>query len=103
MLKWHEHFYVDESICDAGRIRDRLNDNRLTPGVYLLTLSNNPDNLMEILPAVSLKQKAARDLCPVIFGMAGSKDSAIELACRILREVYAETGAFGIDDYLKNR
>lgn len=103
MLKWHEHFYADDSICDAEKIRDRLNNNRMTPGVYLLTFSNNPDNLMEILPEVSLRQKAVRELCPVIFGMAGSKDDAIALACRILKEVYDETGAFGIEEYLKNR
>ena len=100
MLKWHEHVYVDEGIADTEKIRLRLDANKLTPGVYLLTFSDHPDNLMEIVPAVSLKQQAARKLCPVIFGMAGSKDGAIELACRILKEVYDATGAFGLEEYL---
>lgn len=103
MLKWHEHVYVDEGIHDAQKIRTRLDENRLTPGIYLLTFSNNPHHLMEIIPAVALKQRPVRELCPVIFGMAGSKEEAIDLACRILMEVYDETGAFGIEEYLKNR
>ncbi|MDO4305231.1 MAG: hypothetical protein Q4C77_00240 [Eubacteriales bacterium] len=103
MLKWNEHFYVGEGIRDSEKIRARLDENKLTPGVYLLTLSNSPGNLLEILPAVSLKQNAARSLCPEIFGMADSKDEAIDLACRILKEVYEATGAFNIEDYLKNR
>lgn len=103
MLKWHEHFYVGEGIRDADRIRAKLDANELTPGIYLLTLSENPNHLLEILPAVSLKQRWCREMCPVIFGMARGKDEAIDLACRILKEIYDATGAFGIEDYLKNR
>lgn len=103
MLKWLNHFYVDEGISDAEKIRAKLNEGKLTPGVYLLTLSNNPKHLMEILPAVSLKQSCVREMCPGIFGIAGSKDAAIDLSCEILKEVYDATGAFGIEDYLKNR
>lgn len=103
MLKWYDHLYVGEGILDAEEIRAKLDGNKLTFGVYLLTLSDNPKHLMEILPAASLKQEWARELCPAIFGMAGSKEDAIELACSILKEVYDATGAFGIEDYLKNR
>lgn len=103
MLMWKEHLYIGEGIRDAESVRARLNENKLTPGVYLLTLSENSHHLMEIVSAVSLKQKWARRLCPVIFGMAGSKEDAIDLACRILKEVYDATGDFEIEDYLKNR
>lgn len=103
MLKWHDHFYVGEGIRDSEKIRARLDENKLTPGVYLLTFSDNPRNLLEILPAVSLKQHVARELCPEIFGMADNKDEAIDLACSILKEVYDATGAFDIENYLKNR
>lgn len=103
MLMWNEHLYIGEGIRNADKVRAGLNENKLTPGVYLLTFSENPYHLMEILPAISLKQEWARRLCPAIFGMAGSKEDAIELACRILREVYDTTGGFNIEDYLKNR
>lgn len=103
MLKWMDPIYVDETVENADHIREKLNQNKLTPGIYLLTLSHHPKHLMEILPAVLLKQSCLRELCPEIFGMAGSNDSAIELSCRILKEVYDATGAFNIEKYLKNR
>lgn len=103
MLKWMDHIYADETLENADQIRDRLNQNKLTPGIYLLTLSHNPGHLMEILPAVSLKQSCVRELCPEIFGVAASKDSAMELSCRILKEVYDATGTFDVKNYLKNR
>ncbi len=103
MLKWMDHIYVDELLENEDRIRNRLDQNKLTPGIYLLTFSHHPGHLMEILPAVSLKQRGARELCPEIFGMAGSKNAAIDLACSVLKEVYDATGAFDIKNYLKNR
>lgn len=103
MLKWYDNLYIGEGISDAEKIQARLNENRLTLGIYLLTLSDHPKHLMEILPAASLKQKRVRELCPAIFGMAGSKEDAIDLACSILKTVYDATGDFGIEDYLKNR
>ena len=103
LLQWCEPLYFGEEIRNGDKIRARLDENKWTPGVYLLTFSENPHHLMEILPALSLKQTWARKLCPVVFGMAGSKEDAIDLACRIIKEVYDKTGDFGIEDYMKNR
>ena len=48
MLKWREDYYVGEGIKDAAKARRRIDAGRVAFGVYLVTLSENPGNLLEI-------------------------------------------------------
>lgn len=72
-------------------------------GVYLVTLSENPGNLLEIVPSYMLIQKSYYARCPEIVGMAKGKDEAIDLAVDIVKNIYGETGAFQVKEYFKNR
>lgn len=103
MLKWQKNYYVGENIKDPHKIKRKINAGKFVPGVFLLTLSNNPANLCEIVPAAMLMQKAYREICPLIFGMAKDKDEAMEMVSSLLGEIYRETGSFQIAEYLKNR
>lgn len=102
MLRWSKRLYTDKSIRNPDKIRERIDGRRLVPGVYLLTLSDHADQLLEIVPAASLVQKPLRELCPPIIGMAGGKTAAVELAAYILEEVYRKTGGFCLEEYMKN-
>ena len=51
MLKWREDYYVGEGIKDAAKARKRIDAGRMAFGVYLVTLSENPGNLLEIVPS----------------------------------------------------
>ena len=68
-----------------------------------MTLSDNPSVLLEILPALTLMQEAAADICPEIIGITKGKDVAFDMVSDIIREVYHETGEFRIKEYWKNR
>ena len=76
---------------------------RVAFGVYLVTLSENPGNLLEIVPSYMLIQKSYYARCPEIVGMAKGKDEAIDLAVDIVKNIYGETGAFQVKEYFKNR
>ena len=52
MLKWHKNYYIGPGIKNISRIRRRLEHGKPVPGIYLITLSENPCNLLEILPAL---------------------------------------------------
>ena len=78
-------------------------DCRVAFGVYLVTLSENPGNLLEIVPSYMLIQKSYYARCPEIVGMAKGKDEAIDLAVDIVKNIYGETGAFQVKEYFKNR
>lgn len=103
MLKWLDNYYIGKEIKKPEKIRGKIDSGKPAAGVYLITLSENPGNILEILPAVTLVQKAAYAVCPMIVGMTKGKDNAIELVKDILEEVYGKTGAFQVEEYLKNR
>ena len=62
MLKWREDYYVGEGIKDAAKARRRIDAGRVAFGVYLVTLSENPGNLLEIVPSYMLIQKIMPDV-----------------------------------------
>ncbi len=103
MLKWHKNCFVGKNVRDLERIQEKLENRRLVPGIYLLVLSENPRNIMEMFPAVTLLQRTAADLCPEIIGIALGKEEAVSLAEEIIRQVYEETGDVQVKEYLKNR
>ena len=103
MLKWHDHYYVGESVRDESAVREKLDAGKPVPGIYLVTFSDNPHTILEIIPAVTLFQKTAARLWPEIVGMAKGMDEAMELVQMIVQTVYEETGDVLVDKYLKNR
>ena len=103
MLKWHRNHYIGPGIKNIPRIRRRLEHGKPVPGIYLITLSDNPRNLLEILPALTLIQESAADLCPEIVGIAKGKDEAMDLVTEMIQTIYSETGGFEIKEYWKNR
>lgn len=103
MLKWREDYYIGAGIKDAGKIKSRVEAGRVVFGIYLVTLSENPGNLLEIVPSYMLAQKSYYARCPEIIGLAKGKDEAIDLAVEIVKNIYGETGAFQVREYFKNR
>lgn len=79
------------------------NMENLVPGIYLITLSDNPRNLLEILPALTLIQENAADMCPEIVGIAKGKEEAMDLVTEMIRTIFSETGGFEVKEYWKNR
>ena len=103
MLKWMKNYYVADDVKNPTRVRARITAGKFVPDIYVVTLSDNPGNILEILPACMLIQRGARAICPLIIGMARGKDGAIQMVQDIVREVYTETGNFKIKEYMKNR
>ena len=103
MLKWRKDYFVGEGIRDAGKTKARIDAGKVAFGVYLVTLSENPGNLLEIVPSYMLIQKSYYARCPEIIGMAKGKDEAMDLAVDIVKNIYGETGAFQVKEYFKNR
>ena len=103
MLKWQRKLYTGESVKEPRKIRRKIEAGKLVPGIYLLTLSENPANVMEIIPAAMLIQRSYAGICPPVIGMAKGKDEALELVRTIIEEVYGATGSFSVSEYLKNR
>ena len=98
-----KNYYIGDGVKNPTRVRARITAGKCVPDIYIVTLSDNPGNILEILPAVTLVQRGARAICPLIIGMAKGKDEAIDLAVDIVKNIYGETGAFQVKEYFKNR
>ncbi len=103
MQNWIEDYYIGAGIKNPQKTRKKIDAGRLTVGVYLITLSENPGNLLEIIPASLLMQKTYARICPTIVGMEKGKDAAIDMAAGIIKEIYETTGQFQVREYFKNR
>lgn len=103
MLKWHKNYYKGTTVKNVTGIRLKLIQGKPVPGIYLITLSENPHNLLEIVPALTLIQETAARMCPEIIGIAKGKEEAMELIQEMVQTVYKETGSFNIKEYWKNR
>ena len=103
MLDWKNNYYLEGDIRFPERTRKKIQKRKFVPEIYLITFSHNKENLLEILPATVLIQKAAYENCPTIIGMAKGKDCAIDLVKRIIDEVYQNTGAFNVREYMETR
>ena len=103
MPKWITDYYIGAGIKHPQKTRKKIDAGHLTVDVYLITLSENPGNLLEIIPASMLVQKSYARICPTIVGMEKGKDAAIDMAAGIIKVIYETTGHVQVKDYFKNR
>ena len=92
-----------ECKMDLEAFLEQLNSGKPVLGIYLLTLAENPVNLMDIIPAAMLIQKSFYGICPKIIGMAKGKEEALEMVRSLIDEMYRETGTFATAEYIENR
>ena len=103
MLKWLKKYYIGEGIKGPVRLQSKINAGKFTPGIYLITLSDNPHNILEIISSTVLLQRKVYDECPLVIGMAKGKSGAVDLAREILEHVYKKTGGFDVKKFLEDR
>lgn len=103
MPGWNRKLYLGEGIDDPLEIRKKVNKGSFLPGIFLITLSDHPDHVLEIHPSIMMMQKRIRRTCPKIVGLAKSKKDAMKLVAEIVQEVYDNTGTLEIEKYLKKR
>ena len=69
--------------------------------VYVITLSSNEENLLDIIPSRELLQRHYPKKGLYVVGLAGGYHEALELAGQIVSEVYFRTGGFDVRSYLR--
>lgn len=104
MLKWYKKLYIgDNAKKKASSTIRKINHKKMTPGIYLVTLASNPDNLLEIIAADLLRQPALYQMCPPVVGIASGYQEAVELVRKIVEEVYCEQKSTDVRKYLEER
>ena len=103
-MKWYENLYVGESIeHKTEKIKWKIKHNAGQINIYVIALASNPQNLLDIIPAQELMQKAYPKKEMYIIGLAQGMQEAQLVVKQIIDEVYQETGGFLVRSYLQKK
>lgn len=99
-MRWYDALWVGPGASrQKRRIISSIEKHKPVAGTYLITLAENPSELLDIVPAGMLSRNSCstEDLC--ILGIAVGKKEAFELVEKMVDYIYRETGALNIRDY----
>lgn len=103
-MKWCEDLYCGQSVSHKVRkIKWKIKHKVGQFHVYVIALPSNLDNLFELIPARELLLKAYPTDDLKIVGLAGNYDEALEVAGRIISQIYCETGKIEVLRYFEKR
>ena len=96
--------YVGDNLASTEyKIVEKVHKCKVVPNLYLIVLSENPDNMLDIILEKEVMQKHyPKDELKVI-GIANGKKEAIQLVQRIVEESLCETGSADVRGFLKTK
>ena len=103
-MKWYDNLYLGDSVeKKADKIKRKISHGMGLDSLctYVISFASNPDNLLDIIPARELRQKAYPKDRLRIIGLAGSRQEALKVVQRIIEETYQNTGDVDLYQYLK--
>lgn len=101
---WYKEFYAGESIEQKKeKVKWKILHNAGQLGIYVIALSSSPANLLDIISAKELMQRAYPKQDMLIVGVDKGYDNAVELAARIIMDVFQKTGNLNVRDYFLER
>ena len=83
------------------RIMRKIRSRKLQPGIWILTIASNEQNLLDIFHSIHYMQPMFEKINPDIVGIAESEDAAKELLIQITEDIYRETGCFDVRSYFR--
>lgn len=101
-LNYHPNLYLGEGIDvkKLDKIKKKLENKPLLSGVFLVALSRNPSDQLEIYGARQLAQKYYLEYPPYVVGIAADYDEAVKMVEQMARECMEERGDCALKEYL---
>lgn len=97
---WYKDFYAGEAIASKKeKIKWKIQHKAGQLDIYVIALGSAEGNLLDIIPSWELMQKYYPKMDMLIVGVDKGYDNAMELAGRIVTDVYKETGTFAVKEY----
>lgn len=101
-MKFYKYLYVGDNIKNPDKVKRKLKYHAGQLFIYVICIANGSDQL-EIYHCAYLKQKYYRYHPPVIVGIAGSYEEAVNIVVQITKESLEFTGCCDLKEYLKFR
>lgn len=101
-LTYRPDLYLGDSINEnkLDKIIKKLEKKPLFSGVFLITVSRNASDQLDIFDARQLAQSYYKKHPPYVVGIAGSHDEAVELVERLVQECLKARGDCALKEYL---
>ena len=100
-MKYYYALYMDEYAKEKqADIIKKIENDKWQMNIYLVALTKNEKNHMEIFHSVLLIQKALEKEDLFVVGIANGYFEALELVEKITQEVYDETGGADIRNFI---
>ncbi len=94
MIHWHSRIYIGSKIRNEyEKIRKSLEEERSVPGIYVITLSSNPIEQLDIYTSAMFISSLKYNPNPVIVAAAKGKGEAWDLLKFMAFDVYCEKQA----------
>lgn len=98
-MKFYKNLYIGDTVSNPDKIKRKLKRYAKLTNVYVLVYVER-DRRIEIFHSVMLQQPYYKDNPPYVIGIAGSKDEAQQIICRIAEEALRQTGTADLASYL---
>ena len=96
--------YVGDSIIAKEHdIVRKVHNGKLVPNLYLLVLSKNEDNMLDLIPQWEVMQKHYPEKSFRVVGIANGKKEAVRLVQTIVHDSIKETGLADVRPYLTQK
>ena len=103
-MKFFQDLYLGEKISSKkDEILKKLNSDKPVLDLYLIIISEHPDNTLEIIPQREILQKNYPNIEFRVVGIAKGKKEAFVVVQNIIEEAFRETGIANARDYLNQR
>ena len=96
--------YVGEKLSSTEyKIVEKVHKGKVVPNLHLITLSNNPDKMLDILPEKEVMQKHYPKAGLKVVGIADGRKEALALVQQMIEESLRETGSADVRGFLKTK
>lgn len=101
-LNYHPELYLGASINreKLDKIKKKLENKPLLSGVFLITVSRNPSDQLEIYSAGQLVQRYYINNPPYVVGIAGNHNEAVTMVEQMVLECLEKRGDCALKEYL---
>lgn len=101
-ITYHPGLYLSDDISESklDRIKNKLQKKPLCCSVYLITISHNPNDQLDIFAAKQLAQSFYRKYPIYVVGIASDYSEAVGLIEKIVQECLQARGDCALKEYL---
>lgn len=102
-MEIYADLYVGNSVKNPDKLLNRLKKHSRRLHAYVLTLSYNPSDQLEIHSAGNLARNYYQKNPPFVVGIASDYEEAVTLVCQIAEEAFAARGDCRLREYLLSK